>query len=114
MARNTAEEEAEDMMKVEEVEEEIVWQQEPEDVYDDALEADLILQLQAVAEELSQHYNKSYRRVLKSSLDTLTSWASVELKCQCRPLARLEPRPTPAMPLMKYRALELDVCIERL
>lgn len=103
------------MVRVEEVEVEIVWQQEPEDVYDDALEADLILQLQTVVEELSQHYNKSHRRVLKSSLDTLTSWASVELKCQCRPLARSEPRPTPEMPLlMKYRALELDVCIERL
>lgn len=37
------------MTKVEEVEEEIVWQQEPENVYDDALEADLILQLQTVA-----------------------------------------------------------------
>lgn len=44
--------------------------------------------LQTVDEELSQHYNKIHGRVLKSSLDTLTSWASVEVKYQCRPLAR--------------------------
>lgn len=43
VARNTAEEETEDMVQVEKVGEEIVWQQEPEDVYDDTLEAELIL-----------------------------------------------------------------------
>lgn len=50
-------------------------EEEHEDVYDDAVEAELILQLQPIIQELSEHYKKSKGRVLKLSLNALTTLA---------------------------------------
>lgn len=51
-------------------------EEEHEDVYDDAVEAELILQLQPIIQKLSQHYKKSKGRALKRNLDALMSLAT--------------------------------------